>query len=87
MGSTLRPSTMQMKLASSPVRNSSMTTRCPASPKAFPASMSLTAALASSMVCARITPLPAARPSALTTMGAPWSWMKSSASATSVNTP
>ena len=50
-----------------------MTTRQPASPKALPESMSVTAASASARVSATITPLPAARPSALTTMGAPFS--------------
>jgi hypothetical protein len=59
---------MTMKLASSPVRNSSITTRQPASPKALPESMSVTAASASPGP-ATITPLPAARPSALTTIG------------------
>ncbi len=71
MGSTLLPSTITMKLASSPSRNSSITTRQPASPKALPDSMSVTAASASSRLRATITPLPAARPSAFTTMGAP----------------
>ncbi len=71
IGSTFSPSTMTMKLASSPSRNSSMTTRAPASPKALPESMSRTASSASCRVMATITPLPAARPSALTTIGAP----------------
>ena len=57
--------------ASSPSRNSSMTTREPAAPKALPESMSCTASLASSTVRATITPLPAARPSALSTTGRP----------------
>jgi hypothetical protein len=66
---------MTMKLASSPTRHSSITTRAPASPKApglpehhvhggvglFQPSLATT------------TPLPAARPSALITMGAPCS--------------
>ncbi len=73
IGSATRPSTMEMKLASSPSRNSSITTRAPASPKALPLSMSRTAASASSSVIATITPLPAARPSALITIGAPFS--------------
>jgi hypothetical protein len=61
-----------MKLASSPSRNSSMTTRAPAARKALPESMSRTAASASStVVMATMTPLPAARPSAFTTIGAP----------------
>ena len=86
-GSTLRPSAMTMKLASSPCRNSSTTTRWPASPKALPASMSRTAASASATVCAMITPLPAARPSALTTIGAPCSRMKASAGSIPVKLP
>ena len=69
--STFLPSTMTMKLASSPSRNSSMTTRAPASPSLLPESMSSTAACASSSVMATTTPLPAARPSALMTIGAP----------------
>jgi hypothetical protein len=63
-----------MKLASSPSRNSSITTRAPASPKALPESMSHGVS-ASASVIATITPLPAARPSALTTIGAPFSRM------------
>ena len=73
IGSAVRPSTIEMKLASSPSRNSSITTRAPASPKALPESMSRTASSASCRVIATITPLPAARPSALTTIGAPFS--------------
>ncbi len=64
---TLRPSHRTMKLASSPARNSSMTTRLPAG--AAPPSMVSTAACASARVAATTTPLPAARPSALTTIG------------------
>ncbi len=75
IGSAVAPSTIEMKLASSPSRNSSITTRAPASPKALPDSMSRTAASASSSVIATITPLPAARPSAFTTIGAPFSRM------------
>jgi len=86
IGSTCSPSTMQMKLASSPSRNSSITTRAPASPKALPSSMSRTAASASASVRATTTPLPAASPSALMTMGAPFSRMYSSAGPTSANT-
>ena len=61
-----------MKEASSPARNCSITTREPASPNLLPASMSSIAAKASSLVIATITPLPAARPSALITIGAPF---------------
>jgi hypothetical protein len=54
------PSTITMKLASSPSRNSSMTTRAPAAPKALPASMSVTCLLRPpAQVSATITPLPA----------------------------
>ncbi len=73
IGSAVLPSTIEMKLASSPSRNSSITTRAPASPNALPESMSRTASSASASVIATITPLPAARPSALTTIGAPFS--------------
>jgi hypothetical protein len=43
----------------------------PASPNALPSSIESTASHASSTVAATMTPLPAARPEALTTMGAP----------------
>ncbi len=68
-GSTSLPLTMQMKLASSPVRNSSITIRLPAAPKRSSHSMRRTASIASSRVSATTTPLPAASPSALTTTG------------------
>src|ERR1051325_1001728 len=70
-GSTLAPSLITMKLASSPCRNSSTTTRAPASPRLFWFIMRSIAACASSTLAATTTPFPAARPSALTTMGAP----------------
>ena len=70
MGTTVLPSTKASKLASSPSMNSSITTVLPASPKRFSLSMSSTAAFASSIVIATTTPLPAAKPSALTTIGA-----------------
>ena len=44
----------------------------PLLPNLPPSIMSRTASLASSTVAATMTPLPRARPSALTTMGAPW---------------
>ena len=92
--STFWPSAITMKLASSPVRKASTTTRAEsASPDVLPASLPdtplrpvdafllppvkasdrnwSTAAWASSTVCATTTPLPAASPSAFTTMGAP----------------
>ena len=58
-----------MKLASSPSRNSSITTRLPAAPKRRSESIASIAALACSRVVATTTPLPAASPSALTTIG------------------
>src|SRR2546421_1069916 len=57
---------MTMKLASSPGRNSSITTSRPASPN-WPANIACAAVRASSMERAMTTPLPAARPLALTT--------------------
>jgi hypothetical protein len=62
------PSVRAKKLASSPVMNSSITASAP--PKR-PAKMSSTAATASAISMATVTPLPAARPSALMTTGAP----------------
>ena len=62
------PSDRMKKLASSPAMNSSMTTDI--SPNS-PSKMSSMAAWACSTVSATVTPLPAASPSALTTMGAP----------------
>ena len=47
IGRMLSPSIIQMKEASSPARNSSMTTREPASPNLLPASMSSIASNAS----------------------------------------
>ena len=65
---TVSPSTRQNRLASSPVRHSSTTTTVSPSP----ANWASTAASASCTVVATVTPLPAASPSAFTTMGAPW---------------
>src|SRR6266571_4961017 len=70
-GSTCLPSARTMKLASSPSRNSSMTTRFPAAPIARSTSRRSIARCASAALTATTTPLPAARPLALTTMGAP----------------
>ena len=84
IGSTFLPSTMTIKLASSPSRNSSITTRLPALPKALPESISRTASSASCNVIATITPLPAAKPSALTTIGAPFSRKYANAGSTLV---
>ena len=73
-GSACSPSHSTKNEASSPCMNSSTTTSAPASPKPPPNIMS-TAASASASVIATTTPLPAARPSALTTIGAPCSRM------------
>ena len=69
-GIAVSPSQSAKNDASSPSRNSSITTSAPASPRPPPNIMSI-AASASATVCATTTPLPAARPSALTTIGAP----------------
>ena len=86
-GSTLRPSTITMKLASSPARKSSITTRAPASPIELSSSIASIAACASAVVVATTTPLPAARPSAFTTIGAPRSSTYACAAAASANVP
>ena len=65
------PSIKAMNEASSPMSSSSMTTRSPATPKIFRPMMPSRAASASNLPEHRITPLPAANPSALTTHG--WS--------------
>ena len=64
--------------ASSPSKNSSTTISSPALPKSAPLSMSSTAFKALSSSRATMTPLPAAKPSVLTTMGAPLDLMYSS---------
>ncbi len=74
-GSACSPSHSAKKLASSPTRNSSITTEAPAAPKRLPDSMSRAASIACSTVSATTTPLPAASPSALTTIGAPCALM------------
>ena len=83
MGRQVVPSTRTKKLASSPCMNSSITTSAPASPKAPPKAASM-AAQASASVMATVTPLPAASPSALTTIGAPVRAMWARAAAASV---
>ena len=65
------PSTMTIKLASSPVKNSSITTRAPALPSLLSESIESMASCASSKDIATTTPFPAASPSALMTIGAP----------------
>ena len=82
--SAFLPSAITMKLASSPAMNSSITTRWPASPMPPPSSIMSMAACASSAVVATTTPLPAARPSALMTMGAPFSFTCACAAAASL---
>ena len=71
MGTMVLPSVKASTVTSGPVMHSSMTTLAPAAPKALFSIMLTTAALASSKVWATTTPLPSARPSHLTTMGAP----------------
>ncbi len=84
IGRTVSPSQSTKKEASSPSMNSSITTSAPASPNS-PPNMSSTAASAWSTVSATITPLPAASPSALTTIGAPLSRIWARAASASVN--
>lgn len=81
MGTMVFPSVKARREASSPSMNSSMTTRLPALPNLWAPIISSRAARASSLVMATTTPLPAARPSALITMGAPFSSTKALASA------
>ena len=75
MGNALPFATKASSEHSGPVMHSSMRTVLPASPN-LPSKHSRTASSASSTVEATTTPLPAARPSAFTTMGAPCSRMK-----------
>ena len=72
-GTTVSPSVTAMNDTSSPARNSSITTRRPASPNAPRRMLVSIAACASARVAHTATPFPAARPSALTTTGAPTS--------------
>src|SRR6185437_3617547 len=69
-GIAVSPSQSAKKLISRPDKNSSITTSAPAAPKA-PSNIMAIAASASASVFATTTPLPAARPSAFTTIGAP----------------
>ena len=68
---TVRPSERAKKLTSCPSKNSSTTMDAPDAPNAPSHSAARAAESASSTVVATTTPLPAARPSALTTIGAP----------------
>ena len=69
MGLTHVPSVKASTETSGPVRNSSMTTLAPLSPKIRSSMMERTASRALSLVSQMSTPLPRARPSALTTAG------------------
>ncbi len=69
MGRMVSPSVKQRTETSGPVKNSSMTTSLPLSPKIFSSMMERTAAKASSWVWQMSTPLPRARPLAFTTTG------------------
>mmetsp|Transcript_13285 Transcript_13285/g.32292 ORF Transcript_13285/g.32292 Transcript_13285/m.32292 type:complete len:274 (-) Transcript_13285:206-1027(-) len=83
-GTAIPPPTTAKKLASSPVRNSSTTIADPASPNALRTIMSSTASSAVCTSIATMTPLPAASPSVLTTIGAPCVVMYALAAAGSV---
>ncbi len=85
-GSTPVPSESAKNDASSPTRNSSITTVSPESPKARASRHCATARSASSRVWHTTTPLPAARPSAFTTSGAPISrqWRRAAAASRKV---
>ncbi len=72
IGSAVSPSHSAKNEASSPTRQSSMTISQARSPSP-PSNIMSMAASASSTVPATTTPLPAASPSAFTTMGAPCS--------------
>ena len=73
MGRMCSPSQKASTVTSGPVMHSSMTTLAPAWPNLWSPIMDRTACWASSTVWATTTPLPRARPSAFTTMGAPCS--------------
>ena len=85
-GRTFSPSVRTKKEASSPVRNSSITTFVPASPNAPRSIMERTASSPSSRERHMMTPLPAARPSAFTTKGGSVSPILASACPMSVKT-
>ena len=69
MGFTVLPSVNASTDTSGPVRNSSITTRLPDMPKRLWIIMARTASAASCRLWQISTPLPSARPSALTTSG------------------
>ena len=87
MGTRCSPSQKASTVTSGPTMHSSMTTVEPLWPNLWSSIISRTAVLASSTVEATTTPLPRARPSALMTMGAPFSSTKDLAASSSVNTP
>ena len=70
MGTMALPSVKASTDTSGPSKNSSMTTRSPLLPKAWSHMVCLTASSASRVFLQISTPLPSARPSALTTSGA-----------------
>ena len=82
-GTTVLPSVSAKSEHSGPSSISSTTTSEPASPNAV--KHSWTPSRASCVVCATMTPLPAARPSALMTMGPPTLRTYSAQAASSVN--
>ena len=86
IGRIVLPSVKHSTETSSPAMNSSTTTRLPALPKALSPMISSMAPRASSSVMATITPLPAASPSALMTIGAPSALIYALAASASVNT-
>ena len=69
IGISVSPSVKLSTDTSGPVRNSSITTREPDSPNIRSSMTACIAASASSRVCAIVTPLPRASPSALMTVG------------------
>ena len=69
MGTTVFPSVKARTETSGPSRYSSITILSPLLPNLWSRIISTTAAFASARVFAMITPLPSARPSALTTVG------------------
>mmetsp|Transcript_3933 Transcript_3933/g.8488 ORF Transcript_3933/g.8488 Transcript_3933/m.8488 type:complete len:276 (+) Transcript_3933:246-1073(+) len=79
------PPTTAKNEASSPSKNSSTTISFPAEPNLAPTNISSTASSASWTSMATITPLPAAKPSVFTTIGAPLDFMYAFAASTLVN--
>jgi hypothetical protein len=67
----MEPSETAKTESSSPSMKSSTTTSSPASPNAWPESISRVMSRASSRVMHTTAPFPAARPEAFTTIGAP----------------